>query len=161
MIEPEEIIEANIVAALVEADTPLEVVGALAAVEPGKEKVAPLSYVGVAVDVTDQDIDWVGPGCPFTYSARISVRVAFCDDKTGMLFRDTARVVRGAISALLGDGCSALDGNGFSCDEFKIDSTSTVLETMGDGEGMSKSYTVTVRGRYNPNNNNETEAING
>lgn len=160
MIEPEEIIEANLVAALVAADTPLKVVGALAPAEPGEEKRAPLSYVGVAVDVASQDIDWKGPGCPYTYTANISVRVAFADDKTGALLRDTARVVRGALSALTGDGCNGLDGNGFSCDEFLIDSTSTVIETMGDGEGMAKNYTATIKGR-NITTQNETEATNG
>lgn len=162
MTEPEEIIEAHLVAALQAAEIPLEVVGALAVVDPGEEKIAPLSYVGVAVDVTSQDIDWKGPGCPYTYSARIAVRVAFADDPTGVIFRDTARLVRSAIAPFQGDGCSGLDGDGFSCDEFLLDGTTTTLETMGEGEGMSKAYSATVIGRFNNNtNNNETEANNG
>ena len=161
MIEPEEIVEAQLVAALVAAEPPLEVVGALAPAEDGEEKFAPLSYIGVSVDVASQDIDWIGPGCPFTYTAAISVRVAFADDKTGALFRSACRAVRGAFAALLGDGCAALTADGFSCDEFLMDATATALETMGDGEGMTKTYTATIKGRYTPPTNNETEALNG
>lgn len=155
MIEPEETIEAKIVAALVVADVPLEVVGALAPAEDGTEKCAPLSYVGVAADVSSQDLDWRGPGVPCTYTARVSVRVAFADDKSGALFRDACRAVRGALAALTGDGCSALDGDGFNCDAFVLDNTSTALEAMGDGEGMTKSYTATVNGRFIPPQTNE------
>lgn len=160
MIEPEEIIEAKIVAALVAADVPLEVVGALAPAEDGTEKFVPLSNVGVTVDVASQDLDWRGPGVPYTYTARVSVHVAFADDKSGVLFRDTCRAVRGALEVLTGDGCSALTGDGFTCDAFALDNTSTTLAGMGDGEGMTKSYPATVNGRFTPPTT-ETEAGNG
>jgi hypothetical protein len=150
MIEPEETIESKIVAALVAANVPLAVIGALAPAPEGEEKTAPLSQVYVAADVASQDMDWIGPGVPFTYTVRVSVHVAFADDKTGALFRDSARIVRGALAALNGDGCAALEGDGFYCDSFTLDGTSTALEAMGDGEGMTKSYTATVKGRFNP-----------
>lgn len=162
MTEPEEIIEAHLVEALEAAETPLKVVGALAAVEEGEEKTAPLSYIGVAVDVSSQDIDWKGPKCPYTYTANIAVRVAFADDKSGALFRDAARDVRAVIAALTGDGCEGLDGDGFACDEFLLEATATSVETMGDGEGMNKTYTATIKGRFNTTTTtNETEATNG
>lgn len=155
MIEPEETVEAKIVAALVAAGVPLEVVGALAPAEDGTEKCAPLSFVGVVADVASQDLDWRGPGVPCTYTARVSVHAAFADDKSGALFRDACRAVRGALTALTGDGCSALTGDGFNCDAFVLGNTSTALETMGDGEGMTKSYTATVNGRFIPLQTNE------
>lgn len=150
MIEPEEIIEARIVAALVAANVPLEVIGAIAPASEGEEKYAPLSQVYVVADAASQDMDWIGPGVPCSYTVRVSVHVAFADDKTGALFRDVCRVVRGTLAALMGDGCDSLSGDGFSCDGFTLDGTSTALETVGDGEGMTKSYTATVKGRFTP-----------
>ena len=148
MIESEETIEANI-AALVESASPgLQVVGALAPSADGTEKLAPLSHIGVVADVASQDLDWQGGGLPCTYSVRVSVHVAFADDKTGALFRSVCRAVRGALDALLGDGCAALNGDGFYCDSFVLGSTSTILESLGDGEGMNKTYSATVSGRF-------------
>ena len=148
MTEPEETIEAKIVAALVAADVPLEVVGALAPAEDGTEKLAPLSHIGVFSDVASQDMDWLGPGVPCSYNVRVAVHVAFADDKTGALFRNACRAVRGVLDALIGDGCAALDGDGFHCDSFILGTTSTVLETLGSGEGMYKAYSATVTGRF-------------
>ena len=155
MTEPEEIIEAK-VAALIEAANPgFEVVGALAPSPDGEEKFAPLSHIGVVADLSAQNLDWQGPGVPCAYTVRAAVRVAFADDKTGSRFRAACRAVRAALLAATGDACSALDGDGFNCDAFVLDSTSTALESMGDGEGMTKSYTATVNGRFIPPQTNE------
>lgn len=159
MIEPEEIIEAKVAAILEAAQPGFAVVGALAPSAPGVEKLAPVSSIGVVADVSAQGLDWRGPGTPFTYSVRVAVRVAFADDKTGARFRDACRAVRGALAALTGDGCASLDGDGFSCDAFILDGTTTALEALGDSEGMNKTYNATVTGRYNPTT--ETEATNG
>ena len=161
MTEPEEIIEAKVAALLNAANPGFEVVCALAPAAPSIEKLAPISSIGVVVDLSSQNLDWRGPGTPFTYSVRVAVRVAFADDKSGARFRDACRAVRGALAAITGDGCSALNGDGFTCDAFILDSTATALEAMGDGEGMNKSYTATVNGRFIQPTPNETEATNG
>ena len=160
MTEPEETLEARVVALLNSADPGLVVVGALAPTPEGVEKIAPLSHIGVVADLSAQNLDWRGPGVPCAYSLRVMVRVAYADDKTGALFRDACRAVRVALVALTGDGCAALDGGGFSCDAFLLDTTTTALESLGDGDGMNKTYTATVSGRYTPTTT-ETEAENG
>lgn len=148
-METEEIIEAGLVAALRAAEVPLEVIGALTPTEDEVEKTAPLSLIGVTVDTASQELDWQGPNLPCTYTARIAVHVAFSDDKTGTLFRDTCRAVRGVIQSLIGDQCTALSADGFTCDGFILENTQTALETIGDGEGYTKSYVATVKGRTN------------
>ena len=148
MIEPEETIEAKVAALLRAANPGYVVVSALTPAEDGANKVAPLSHIGVVADVASQNLDWEGPGVPCTYSVRVAVRVAFADDKSGQRFRAACRAVRGALDALLGDGCAALDGDGFACDSFVLDSTATILESLGDGDGMNKTYSATVAGRF-------------
>ena len=148
-METEEIIEAGLVAALRAADVPLEVIGALTPAEEEVEKTASLSQIGVTVDTASQELDWQGPHLPCTYTARIAVHVAFSDDKTGTLFRDTCRAVRGVIQSLIGDQCTGLSADGFTCDGFILENTQTALETIGDGEGCTKSYVMTVKGRTN------------
>ena len=147
MTETEEIIEAALIASLRAVAVPLEVVGALTPAEDNAEKLGQLSQIGVTVDTAGQELDWQGPNLPCTYTARISVRVAFSDDKTGTLFRDACRAVRGVLQSFTGDGCAALSAGGFACDGFILENTQTALESIGDGEGSSKSYVATVKGR--------------
>ena len=159
MVEPEEVIEAKVVALLAAALQDVDVIGALSPVPEGEQKLSPDTYVSVFADIASQDLDWKGPGVPCTYSVRIVVHYANADDKSGAGFRDSCRAVRAALATLLGDGCAALDGDGFSCDAFILDGTTTALEALGDSEGMNKTYNATVTGRYNPTT--ETEATNG
>ena len=162
MTEPEEMIEAKVAALLEAADPGFEVVGALAPSPDGVEKVAPLSHIGVVADLSAQNLDWIGPGVPCSYQLRVAVRVAFADDKTGSRFRSACRAVRAALLSATGDECDALDGDGFSCDALTLDSTVTALESLGDGDGMNKTYSATVRGRFTPpTTTTETEAENG
>lgn len=147
MIEPEEVIETHIIGALAAAVPSLDVIGALAPCAPGNMKLSEYSSISVFVDLASQDLDWMGPGVPCTYNLRVVLKVSFSDDKTGALFRDSARAVRGALAVLTGDGCVALDGDGFACDAFILGSTSTALDA-GDGSGaMTKTYNATVNGR--------------
>lgn len=157
MIEPEEIVAANAAALLSAANPGLVVVSALAPAEDGADKIAPVSHIGVVADVAGQGIDCEGGGMPFTYTLRVAVRVAFADDKSGCRFRDACRAVRGVLNSLLGDGCAALDGEGFSCDAFMLDPTVTALESLGDGDGMNKTYSATVSGRFTEPQTTEME----
>ena len=150
MIEPEEVIEAKLVALLAAALPDVDVIGALSPVPEGEQKLSPDTYVSVFADVASQGIDWTGPGVPCSYSVRVVVHYANADDKSGAGFRDSCRAVRSAISPLLGDGCAALDGDGFSCDAFTLDSTNTSQDFAADSGGMVKTYNATVNGRFNP-----------
>ena len=150
MIEPEEVIEAKIVALLAAALTDVDVIGALSPVPEGEQKLSPDTYVSVFADVASQDLDWIGPGVPCTYTVRVVVHYANADDRTGAGFRDSCRAVRAALVPLLGDGCAALDGDGFSCDAFTLGSTNTSQDFAADSGGMVKTYNATVNGRYNP-----------
>ena len=156
MIEPEETIEANLIALLSAQLSSVDVIGALSPVPEGKQKSSPDTYVSVFADVASQDLDWEGPGVPFGYSIRVVVHFAQADDKTGAGFRDTCRAVRTALNALLGDGCAALDGNGFECDEFRLGSTNTAQDFPADLGGMIKTYNATVTGRFNEPQEEET-----
>lgn len=150
MIEPEEVIEAKLVALLAAALPDVDVIGALSPVPEGEQKLSPDTYVSVFADIASQGIDWTGPGVPCSYSVRVVVHYANADDKSGAGFRDSCRAVRSAISPLLGDGCAALDGDGFSCDAFTLDSTNTSQDFAADSGGMVKTYNATVNGRFNP-----------
>ena len=150
MIEPEEIIESRIAALLDAAQPGIPVVGALEPSPDGEEKKIPDTCILVVADVASQDMDAEYFGIPCTYTVRVAVHYAFADGKTGADFRDTCRAVRGALTALLGDGCAALSDEGFYCDSFTLDGTSTAMESMAYGEGMTKSYTATVKGRLTP-----------
>ena len=150
MIEPEEIIEAKLVALLAAALPDVDVIGALSPVPEGEQKLSPDTYVSVLADIASQDLDWKGPGVPCTYSVRVVVHYANADDKSGAGFRDSCRAVRSALVPLLGDGCAALDGDGFSCDAFTLDSTNTSQDFAADSGGMVKTYNATVNGRFNP-----------
>lgn len=150
MIEPEEIIEAKLVAILAAALPDVDVSGALSSVPDGEQKLSSDTYVFVFADVASQDLDWKGPGIPCTYSVRVVVHYADADDKSGAGFRDSCRAVRAALVPLLGDGCAALDGDGFSCDAFTLDSTNTLHDFAADSGGMVKTYNATVNGRFNP-----------
>ena len=149
MTEPEEIIESNIINTLSAANMPLEIIGALSPANRGEEKTAPISHISVACDLDSQDLDFRA-GTPFSWSVRISVFCSFADDASGALFRNTCRAVRAAIHHLLGDGCSAISDNGFSCDAFLMSSTSTNLYSADESGGMEKTYNATIRGRFTP-----------
>lgn len=161
MTEPEEIIESRIVAQIVGAKPDVPVLGALAPSQPGTEKVAPDSHVSVSVDLAGQGLDWKGPGIPCDYSVSIAVRVAESDDPTGELFRAVCRTVRAALDALLGDGCSTLDGDGFFCDAFVLSGTQTARMAFGDFTQFVKAYTATLTGRFIPQQETKQEEQNG
>ena len=148
MIEPEEIIEARIVALLAAALPNVDVLGALSPWPEGEQKNSPDTYISVFADVASQELDWHGGGIPFTYSVRVTVHYANADDATGEGFRDTCRAVRSALAELLGDGCSDLDGNGFFCDAFIFNSTYTSSDSNAENGGMSKTYNATISGRF-------------
>lgn len=150
MKEPEEIVEAKLLDLLSNYVTGADIIGALSPTPEGEEKLAADTHIDVFVDQSAQGIDWKGPGVPCTYSVRVAVHYARADDKTGEGFRNVCRCVRTALSALLGDGCAALDGEGFYCDAFTLDSTSTSPDFASDEGGMSKTYNATVAGRYIP-----------
>ncbi len=156
MIEPEETIEANLIALLSAQLSGMDVIGALSPVPEGAQKSSPDTYVSVFADVASQDMDWEGPGIPFTYSVRVVVHFAQADDKTGTGFRDRCREVRAALQALLGDGCASLDGDGFECDSFILGATNTAQDLSADSGGMIKTYNATVKGRYNEPQEEET-----
>ena len=158
MTEPEEIIENSLVERLHEAVPSIDVLGALTPTSDGEQKRSPDTYISVFADVASQDLDWEGPGVPFTYAVRVAVHVAFADDKTCALFRDTCRAVRGALAALTGDGCSGIDADGFSCDAFVLGSTETSQDMAAETGGMSKVYNATVTGRYNPPTETQEES---
>ena len=147
--EPEETVEARLMALLAEALPDWTIVGMLTPASDGSAKFIPPTCVVVSADVAGQELDWRGPGIPCEYTARAEVRCANADDRTGETFRAACRTVRQALEALLGDGCSALDGNGFSCDAFLLPTTSTTQDTAGDGS-MRKTYEATVKGRFTP-----------
>lgn len=153
--EPEETIEANAIALLDAAEPGFAVVGALQAAPDGVEKLSPLSCINVTADVASQNMDWTGPGCPCTYTLRVTVQVAYADDKNGALFRNTCRKVRGVFNALTGDGCAALSGDGFFCDSLLLDNTNTSNAAVGDGVSNYKLYSATVTGRFIPPPENE------
>ncbi len=147
MKEPEEIVEARIVALLAAALPSVQVVGALTPVA-GNPKTAGDTSVSVFVDLAEQPLDLTGPNVPLVLSVRATVHFADADEATGAGFRDACRAVRAALLPLLGDGCAALDGNGWSCDAFVLGSTSTSFDAGADLGGMAKTYNATVSGRY-------------
>lgn len=148
MKEPEEIIEAQLVELLSSAVPWMDSVGALSPVPEGEQKQSPDTYISVFVDLASQNIDWRGASVPCTYTARVTIRYAEADDATGARFRDACRATRKAFFALTGDGCEALDGDGFCCDQFLLDSTETALYRDAEVGGSSKTYTATITGRY-------------
>lgn len=151
MMEPEEIVEARVVALIAAALPSMQVVGALAPVAEGPKRADDTS-VSVFVDLAGQSLDFTGPNVPLVLSVRATVRFANADEATGAGFRDACRALRAALLPLLGDGCAALDGDGFSCDAFVLNSTETSFDADADAElgGMAKTYTATVNGRYTP-----------
>lgn len=146
MKEPEEVVEAK-VAALVAAALPsVQVVGALSPVGDAPKSSADTS-VSVFVDLAEQSLDFAGPNVPIRLSVRATVHFASADDAGGAGFRDACRAVRAALLPLLGDGCAALSADGFECDAFTLDSTSTSFDGDADLGGMAKAYNATVCGR--------------
>lgn len=147
MKEPEEIVEARIVALLSAALPSVQVVGALTPVAENP-KTAGDTSVSVFVDLAEQPLDLTGPNVPLVLSVRATVHFANADEATGAGFRDLCRTVRSALLPLLGDGCAALDGDGWSCDAFVLGSTSTSFDADAELGGMAKTYNATVSGRY-------------
>ena len=152
--EPEERIEAALVAILATHCT-VAVDGALTPSEEGSVRtIDDDSLVSVVVDQQSQDIDFRGPRVPHKYRAQVSVRYSMADDPNAAKFREECRRVRAALLSLTGDDCANLGADGFACDEFMIDSTSTTFEG-GDNPCNVKTYSATVKGRII---NTQTEA---
>ena len=152
--EPEERIEAALVAILATHCT-VAVEGALTPSDEGSVRtIDDDSLVSVVVDQQSQDLDFRGPRVPHTYRAQVSVRYSMADDPNAEKFREECRRVRAALLSLTGDDCANLGADGFACDEFMIDSTSTTFEG-GDNPCNVKTYSATVKGRII---NTQTEA---
>ena len=152
--EPEERIEAAIVAILA-AHCTVAIEGALTPSDEGSVRtIDDDSLVSVVVDQQSQDLDFRGPRVPHTYRAQVSVRYSMADDPNAAKFREECRRVRAAILSLTGDDCTNLRADGFACDEFMIDYTSTTFEG-GDNPCNVKTYSATVKGRII---NTQTEA---
>ena len=152
--EPEERIEAALVAILA-AHCTVAVKGALTPSDEGSVRtIDDDSLVSVVVDQQSQDLDFRGPRVPHTYRAQVSVRYSMADDPNAAKFREECRRVRAALLSLTGDDCANLGADGFACDEFMIDSTSTTFEG-GDNPCNVKTYSATVKGRII---NTQTEA---
>ena len=152
--EPEERIEAAIVAILA-AHCTVAVEGALTPSDEGSVRtIDDDSLVSVVVDQQSQDLAFRGPRVPHTYRAQVSIRYSMADDPNAAKFREECRRVRAALLSLTGDDCANLGADGFACDEFMIDSTSTTFEG-GDNPCNVKTYSATVKGRII---NTQTEA---
>ena len=152
--EPEERIEAALVAILATHCT-VAVEGALTPSDEGSVRtIDDDSLVSVVIDQQSQDLDFRGPRVPHTYRAQVSVRYSMADDPSAAKFREECRRVRAALISLTGDDCANLGADGFACDEFMIDSTSTTFEG-GDNPCNIKTYSATVKGRII---NTQTEA---
>ena len=152
--EPEERIEAALVAILATHCT-VAVEGALTPSDEGSVRtIDDDSLVSVVVDQQSQDLDFRGHRVPHTYRAQVNVRYSMADDPNAAKFREECRRVRAALLSLTGDDCANLGADGFACDEFMIDSTSTTFEG-GDNPCNIKTYSATVKGRII---NTQTEA---
>ena len=104
MKEPEEIVEARIVALLSAALPSVQVVGALTPVADDPRR-SDDTFVSVFVDLAEQSLDFIGPNVPLVFSVRATVHFANADEATGAGFRDACRAIRAALLPLLGDGC--------------------------------------------------------
>ena len=152
--EPEERIEAALVAILATHCT-VAVEGALTPSDEGSVRtIDDDSLVSVVVDQQSQDLDFRGNRVPHTYRAQVSIRYSMADDPNAAKFREECRRVRAALLSLTGDDCANLGADGFACDEFMVDSTSTIFEG-GDNPCNIKTYSATVKGRII---NTKTEA---
>ena len=87
MKEPEEIVEARVVALIAAAMPSVQVVGALSPVEEDQKSVEDTS-VSVFVDLAEQSLDFRGPNVPLVLSVRATVHFANADEATGAGFRD-------------------------------------------------------------------------
>ena len=144
--EPEDRIEAALVAILATHCT-VAVEGALTPADSGSVRAFDCdTFVSVVVDQQSQDLDFRGPRVPHTYRAQVSVRYSMADDPSAAKFREECRRVRAVLLSLTGDDCANLRADGFACDEFMIDSTSTTFEG-GDNPCNVKTYSATVKGR--------------
>lgn len=155
--EPEEIIEARLVALLADGVEAVDVLGALAPAQEGARKLSPDTYVAVFVDQAGQRYYGDDTVVPCDYAARVTVHAAFADDKTGTLFRDLCRAVRDVLESARMTHRTALAADGFECDAFKLDSTQTEPDSSADNGGMAKTYSATVTGRYTPPQSDEEE----
>lgn len=155
--EPEEIIEARLVALLADGVEDVDVLGALAPAQEGARKLSPDTYVAVFADQAGQRYYGDDTVVPCDYAVRVTVHVAFADDKGGALFRETCRAVRAVLEAARMEHCTALAADGFACDAFRLDSTQTEFDATADNGGMAKTYSATVTGRYTPPQSDEEE----
>lgn len=146
MTEPEEIIEARLIALIAAAAPNIDVIGALTPAPTGEQKLSPNTYIAVFADLAAPEIDWSGPGLPCAWSARVVVHWANADDSAGYGFRDACRTVRAVLDSYLGLNCVNFSANGFECDDFQLSSTSTTI----DADGCAKSYPITIKGRFTP-----------
>ena len=153
MKETEEIIEVRLMEMLAAAVPDMDVVGALSPVPEGEQKKSADTYISVFVDLASQDLDWRGASVPCSYTASVTIHYANADDATGTGFRDACRCVRRVFHSLTGDGCEGLDGEGFRCDQFLLDSTETALDRDADVGGTAKTYNATIVGRYSHKEN--------
>lgn len=147
MTEPEETVEAKLIELVSAALPGVKVVGALSPVAADSERTVADTSVSIFVDLAGQGLDFTGPNLPITLSVRATVHFANADDPSGAGFRDSCRALRTALLPLLGDGCAALSADGFECDAFVLDSTSTSFDADSDVGGMAKTYNATVSGR--------------
>lgn len=143
-IEPEELIEDSIKTNLDLAEIDVPIFGVLQSCLDQDDTED--TYIYVKVDQTSQDLDFVGPNVPHTYSATIGVRMAQSDSRDGKDFVLTCRKVRAVVNLLLGDGCARLDNDGFSCDSVILESTATEFEG-GENPINVKTYTLRITGR--------------
>lgn len=153
MTEPEEIVESKLVALLEAAAGDVPVVGMLTPAPDGVEKAAPDTCILVCVDFGGQLNDWQDADCPCTYSVRVTVRVAADEDKTGAIFRDICRNVRGVLASLVGDGCATLDGDGIECNKFTLGQTESSADVSADVGIIAKIYNATMTAQTNQTEN--------
>ena len=155
--EPEEIIEAQLVALLAAEITAVDILGALTPAQEGERKLSDDTYVAVYVDQAGQRYYGDDTVVPCDYAARVTVHVAFADDKSGALFRSICRAVRAVLESARMAHCTALAADGFKCDAFKLDNTQTEPDSSAENGGMAKTYSATVTGRYTPPQSDEEE----
>lgn len=142
--EPEEIVEARVIAALREALPSVDVIGALSPVPEGEMKLSADTYVSVFADQSGQRVYFDDPASPMDYTLRVVVHFADADDASGTGFRDACRAVRSVLDAFM--PCGAFDCGGFRCDAFRLDSTSTGADLASETGGMTKTYNAVLTG---------------
>ena len=157
MKEPEEIIEALAMALIADEVEDVDVLGALSPAQDGERKLSPDTYIAVFCDQGGQRYYGDDTVIPCDYSLRVTVHVANADDKSGSLFRDVCRAVRGVLEYVRMNHCEALTAEGFTCSAFRMDNTQTEPDSSADNGGIAKTYSATVTGLYDPPQDDEEE----